>query len=581
MLTDNASVGRNWNMATSSLLSYLSAIRQHSLSSLGVLTPIDEILEIYGPIDVITLPMRGVMSEKKTHEVETMSRIVSRLAKGCGVDWIIDLGSGKGYLSTSLTLQYNLNVIAIDSSQENSSNAMLRKKKLQKYWKSLKKTEEDKLLGRPLKKGKHRRRKAEPLEDPKNDIGLVESSDGSISQGKGDSSKHIAITAFITEETDLLQVVKESIEGEGNVSSGSLGEEGSYSFIGNQSNSSPKKFLGNADSEHKCCDISGNSDARTLENGSREYCEAKTSFSEWVQESEERKTTEHCVSQNTEVPSTSQNNWSFVNKMGLVGLHTCGNLAPSSIKIFLSNPALSFLCNVGCCYHLMEEEFSRNPFINHGDKNQDKVPNPPNSSANDIPPEENHVSGNSSINPMRPSEIPNLSLGFPLSKVLREEKFSLGRNSRMLSCQPADRLNCRDLSSTMSLYWRSLLQVLLMNKIGRVSDMAHVGRIASKCQNFNEYARAAFTKLGIDEEIEEEELQEYDRKYGSHIKKLEMFFLFRASLAPIIEGLILLDRLAYLHEQGIESAYLVQLFDPVTSPRCHGLVAFRNSLTGS
>ncbi|XP_066984565.1 probable methyltransferase-like protein 25 isoform X2 [Macrobrachium rosenbergii] len=526
-------VDSNWSLATSSLSSYLSAIRQHSLSSLGVLTPVDEILEIYGPQEVATLPMKGVMSKKKTHEVETMSRVISRLAKGCGVDWIVDLGSGKGYLSTSLALQYNLNVIAIDSSEENTSNAMVRKTKLQKFWKSLKKTEEDKLLGRPLKKGKHRRRKIKPAEASSNE---AESRDCPSSQHNRDSSRHIAITAFVTENTNLLQVVKESIESEGDVSSGPLVEGSSSSITGNQSSSS-----GN-----ECCDIVQNSDTRRLDDESAKYCIDRASVSERPQENgEETQTSQHCVVQDKGSPVTSQNKWSDVSKLGLVGLHTCGNLAPSSMKIFLSNPTLAFLCNVGCCYHLMEEEFSRNPFIDYGDDNQGK----PKSQNTD----QNHVPKHKPANPMHPSELPNLSLGFPLSTVLREERFSLGRNSRMLSCQPADRLNCTDMSSTMSLYWRSLLQVLLLHKVGNISDMAHVGRIAAKCQNFNEYARAAFAKLGIDVEIQEEELHEYDKKYGSHIRNLEMFFLFRASLAPIIEGLILLDRLAYLYEQCLNA----------------------------
>ena len=53
----------------------------------------------------------------------------------------------------------------------------------------------------------------------------------------------------------------------------------------------------------------------------------------------------------------------------------------------------------------------------------------------------------------------------------------------------------------MALYWRSLLQVVLLQKVGDVSDMAHVGRIAAKCRNFTEYARAAFIKLKIDMEV--------------------------------------------------------------------------------
>lgn len=41
----------------------------------------------------------------------------------------------------------------------------------------------------------------------------------------------------------------------------------------------------------------------------------------------------------------------------LTGLHTCGNLAPSTLRLFVANPAASVVCNVGCCYHLLREDF--------------------------------------------------------------------------------------------------------------------------------------------------------------------------------------------------------------------------------
>lgn len=39
----------------------------------------------------------------------------------------------------------------------------------------------------------------------------------------------------------------------------------------------------------------------------------------------------------------------------LVGLHTCGDLAPTAIKIFLNDSNVKALCLVGCCYHLLSQ----------------------------------------------------------------------------------------------------------------------------------------------------------------------------------------------------------------------------------
>ena len=90
---------------------------------------------------------------------------------------------------------------------------------------------------------------------------------------------------------------------------------------------------------------------------------------------------------------------------GIVGLHTCGNLASDSLRIFLTNARCKFCVNVGCCYHHLNEEFFRNLY------------------------ETEEVTDACNANP-----------GFPLSRVLREKKFQLGRNARMIAAQPVERM---------------------------------------------------------------------------------------------------------------------------------------------
>lgn len=335
--------------------------------------------------------------------------------------------------------------------------------------------------------------------------------------------------------------------------------------------------------------------------------------------------------------------------LGLVGLHTCGNLASSSLRLFVANPRVHFLCNVGCCYHLLEEEFSRNTYNqrktpdgngacasspvcrencelqhtreehNLSKQEQDALQSstsheeqgvhssgPPHTKESAVPPttdKKAHSSlkqssgvetqqaspvpetasgeslGEGDIDPLHPSRIPNLGHGFPLSTFLRERKFSLGRNSRMLSSQATDRLTQGSIGEPDSLYWRALLQVVLVDKLGDISDLSHVGRLSGKCQTFTEYARLAMARLGVSVNVTDEELEEYDQKHSSFKDKLERFFLLRASMAAVVEGAMLLDRLAFLCEQEDVSAYLVPLFDPVTSPRCHALLAVRSSLS--
>ena len=92
-------------------------------------------------------------------------------------------------------------------------------------------------------------------------------------------------------------------------------------------------------------------------------------------------------------------------ELGLIGLHTCGDLAANSLQIFLANDCIKFCCNVGCCYHLLNEEFYTK--VLH--KNE----------------------GNGCATDQTPC--------FPMSKLLRRQKFSLGKNARMVAAQPMDR----------------------------------------------------------------------------------------------------------------------------------------------
>jgi len=86
----------------------------------------------------------------------------------------------------------------------------------------------------------------------------------------------------------------------------------------------------------------------------------------------------------------------------------------------------------------------------------------------------------------------------------------------------------------------------------------------------------AFTKVGLPTDLlSDDAVQGYlDRYAAAHGRQLNCFYQLRALLAPVVESVVLLDRLLFIREQpDTESARLVKLFDPVTSPRCYALVA--------
>ena len=75
-----------------------------------------------------------------------------------------------------------------------------------------------------------------------------------------------------------------------------------------------------------------------------------------------------------------------------------------------------------------------------------------------------------------------------------------------------------------------------------------------------------------DEEVEDI----FNKLAAKHRDQLNAFYQLRALFGPVIEGLILLDRLSYVLEQNCTShAFLVKLFDPVISPRCYAIVAWK------
>ena len=73
-----------------------------------------------------------IMSEKKMHEVLMMSENVSKLCQVENVSSLVDVGSGKAYLSQVLAaMQKHLNVLAIDSQSGNLKGAQKRSANLE------------------------------------------------------------------------------------------------------------------------------------------------------------------------------------------------------------------------------------------------------------------------------------------------------------------------------------------------------------------------------------------------------------------------------------------------------------------
>jgi 2-polyprenyl-3-methyl-5-hydroxy-6-metoxy-1,4-benzoquinol methylase len=78
-----------------------------------------------------SLHIEQFMTQKKIHEVEVMSQMVAALACISHASHVVDVGGGKGYLSSILALHHGLKVLGVDSSQVNTHGAAKRTQKLE------------------------------------------------------------------------------------------------------------------------------------------------------------------------------------------------------------------------------------------------------------------------------------------------------------------------------------------------------------------------------------------------------------------------------------------------------------------
>lgn len=356
---------------------------------------------------------------------------------------------------------------------------------LQKIWASLKRSDQDKSEGKNVKKGKSKRHR--------NSLDVCEKQNIVDTRKKSDTScgRLIGLTQFITDTTNLEQIVQHVVEDKWQITEGSPHFSSSQVDEVEISNNSrteiacTSKTVAHSSHEVICANSSETVDIRWQ----MEKMDIKPDYDTYSPTDLKKPMDSSAFSPKVDEARSSNLENSVMSttitrnfELGLVGLHTCGNLASSSIRLFLSNPEVNFLCNVGCCYHLIEEEFSKNVFVgphysekNSGDgfvnalEDESLLCSEHKIIRNCTPLMKKYASDASSDlnyvpqNPLHPSEITGVNYGFPLSSCLKEDKFCIGRNCRMLSCQPADRLAEGQFVSNL-LYSDSLLTLHLIEQ---------------------------------------------------------------------------------------------------------------------
>lgn len=321
----------------------------------------------------------------------------------------MDLGSGKGYLSQYLALQYGLNVIGVDSSYSNTQNAAKRNERVLKVWKGLvRKSQREKansssniskeditsshVDSQPLQ----RTLLAENIhvKEQSNSKSLsnccttcctstshacnhdgnnVDTNDlQQTCQIDGQKGSHLHSLSQNTVETEnklptasdvhVMETKPGKNKLAGDVCEPLSHESSSSSFECQQSTVQCKRACDrnihvmldgcyNDKSPH-----SGLAANAVTPKSQRSQTANPSSFVPVTGFVDQAFVANGELARLFDEMETSDGVAAECNGMFLVGLHTCGDLAPMALRIFVNEPSVKLICIVGCCYHLVSQE---------------------------------------------------------------------------------------------------------------------------------------------------------------------------------------------------------------------------------
>lgn len=271
---------------------------------------------------------------------------------------VVDFGSGKGYLGTQLVLHHGIPVLGIDAQQTNTQSALRRSNILDKQWEGLKRNADLSSQSITLTKKEKKKLKVQKLAEMEHhsseNVLAISSCENKDNQYKHSEdkphAKYVPCTMFIDKNTNFTDLVKDhfpevtgfeehDIESDCRCFKRECEEMSSKGSNSKQENG--KRII--SQNEVGSCNTDSNCD--------RDKCSAsRPSDSEMSGMVQDLK----CL-QVTDLADRSPD----CPRLFLAGLHTCGSLANTSLEIFVNSAKIKGLCNVGCCYHLLEEKFER------------------------------------------------------------------------------------------------------------------------------------------------------------------------------------------------------------------------------
>eukprot|EP00667_Euglena_gracilis_P012495 EG_transcript_12828 len=269
--------------------------------------------------EAVARPLEAVhlcngMCPKKRHEVERLAAVVSRVCHEHGASRVVDIGSGEGYLSTTLHFVYGLPVVAVEGNEGNNRAAEERTVSIARA------------DAHQARKKLKRQRESEAAAKEDGEAFPSPTNEGPQPEGQGDPAawrqRVVHVPCRLSEDfsaEQLLRVVGPAWEAE---------------------------------------------EGPATEGGPR---------------------------------------------LCLAGLHACGNLSVTMLRLWLRSPDISALVNVGCCYYGMApslSELPRRTFV---------------------------LSSAPSLSDAKDEEL--CTGPFPLSAAVRQLNFNIGKGGLKLACE--------------------------------------------------------------------------------------------------------------------------------------------------
>ncbi|KAK7481310.1 hypothetical protein BaRGS_00027390 [Batillaria attramentaria] len=239
-----------------------------------------------------------------------------------------------------------------------------------------------------------------------------------------------------------------------------------------------------------------------------------------------------------ETASEQEEDSGLLSGLVLTGLHACGDLTATLLRVFVNCPAVDGLVSVGCCYMKLSCCSSSGP-----------------------------TDGRSET-------------GYPMSHFTSSLKnHHLTYEAREMACHFADAYakRLKDNPPHLKIHgYRAALQYVVT--CVHPDFQTGVVRLVLKRGAdvpFVQYAQQCFHKLGIDATQVPEDVMIRGESLAAQWRRVVAFYTLRLSLAPLVETVILLDRMLFLAEHGINSV-LLPVFDSSLSPRNFALIACKH-----